>query len=60
MCPVYSVTHLPGSDHARPDRSSPPGVLLRDSFRESGKVKTRTLATPSGWPHTKVERSGLN
>lgn len=27
-----------------PNRSSPPAILLRESYRESGKVKTRTLA----------------
>src|SRR5512132_506065 len=38
-----------------PNRSSPPAVLLRESFREGGKVKTRTLANLSDWPETKVE-----
>jgi hypothetical protein len=38
-----------------PNRSSPPAVLLRESFREGGKVKTRTLANLSGWPDAKVE-----
>ena len=27
-----------------PNRNSPPAILLRESYRESGKVKTRTLA----------------
>jgi transposase len=27
-----------------PNRSSPPAILLRESYRENGKVKTRTLA----------------
>jgi transposase len=27
-----------------PNRNSPPAILLRESFREGGKVKTRTLA----------------
>jgi hypothetical protein len=30
-------------------------VLLRESFREGGKVRTRTLANLSDWPETKVE-----
>jgi hypothetical protein len=30
-----------------PNRGSPPAVLLRESFRENGKVKTRTLANLS-------------
>ena len=27
-----------------PNRNSPPAILLRESYRQSGKVKTRTLA----------------
>ena len=27
-----------------PNRSSLPAILLRESYRQSGKVKTRTLA----------------
>ena len=38
-----------------PNRSSPPAVLLRGSYRDGGKVKTRTLATLSDWPDAKVE-----
>jgi len=30
-----------------PNRGSPPAVLLRESYREGGKVKTRTLANLS-------------
>ena len=33
-----------------PNRSSPPAILLRESFRERGKVKNRTLANLSGRP----------
>lgn len=29
---------------AVPNRNSPPAILLRESYRENGKVKTRTLA----------------
>jgi hypothetical protein len=39
-----------------PNRGSPPAVLLRESYREQGKVKTRTLANLSGWPEHKVEK----
>ena len=39
-----------------PNRGSPPAVLLRESYREDGKVKTRTLANLSRWPEHKVER----
>ena len=38
-----------------PNRSSPPAILLRESFREEGKVKNRTLANLSDWPAEKVE-----
>jgi len=38
-----------------PNRGSPPAVLLRESFREDGKVKNRTLANLSRWPEHKVE-----
>jgi hypothetical protein len=27
-----------------PNRNSPPAILLRESFRQNGKVKNRTLA----------------
>lgn len=37
-----------------PNRRSPPAVLLRESFREGGKVKNRTLANLSRWPDDKV------
>jgi transposase len=33
-----------------PNRSSPPAILLRESYREGGKVKTRTLANLSKLP----------
>ena len=38
-----------------PNRSSPPAVLLRESYREHGKVKKRTLANLSKWPAHLVE-----
>ncbi len=38
-----------------PNRASPPAVLLRESYREGGKVKNRTLANLSAWPEAKVE-----
>jgi hypothetical protein len=38
-----------------PNRSSPPAVLLRESYRDGGKVKTRTLANLSDWPDAQVE-----
>ena len=38
-----------------PNRGSPPAILLRESYREGGKVKTRTLANLSRWPEAKIE-----
>src|SRR5947209_8725328 len=38
-----------------PNRGSPPAVLLRESYRDAGKVKNRTLANLSAWPETKVD-----
>jgi hypothetical protein len=54
------ILHLTGSDEATlniacmsatvPNRGSPPAILLRESYREGGKVKTRTLKNLSDWP----------
>ena len=38
-----------------PNRGSPPAILLRESYRQDGKVKTRTLANLSHWPEPKVD-----
>lgn len=38
-----------------PNRGSPPAILLRESYREDGKVKNRTLANLSRWPAPKVD-----
>jgi len=38
-----------------PNRNSPPAVLLRESYREGGKVRKRTLANLSSWPEQLVE-----
>jgi hypothetical protein len=40
---------------AVPNRNSPPAILLRESFRESGRVRKRTLANLSDWPTPLVE-----
>ena len=37
------------------NRNSPPAVLLRESYREQGQVKTRTLANLSKWPEAKID-----
>jgi DDE family transposase len=38
-----------------PNRSSPPAILLREAYREAGKVKKRTLANLSDWDPQLVE-----
>jgi hypothetical protein len=37
-----------------PNRGSPPAILLRESYRDGTKVKTRTRANLSRWPEAKV------
>lgn len=37
-----------------PNRNSPPAILLREGYRENGKVKNRTLANLTKWPEQKV------
>ena len=38
-----------------PNRGSPPAILLRESYRDGDKVKTRTLANLSRWPAARIE-----
>jgi hypothetical protein len=38
-----------------PNRSSPPAILLRESYRQDGTVKTRTLANLTHWPPAQLE-----
>lgn len=38
-----------------PNRNSPPAILLREGWRENGKVKKRTLANLSKWPQSKID-----
>jgi transposase len=38
-----------------PNRGSPPAILLRESYREDGKVKNRTMANLSHWPQEKID-----
>lgn len=40
---------------AVPNRSSPPAILVRESYREGGEVKNRTLANLSKLPDEAVE-----
>ena len=38
-----------------PNRNSPPAILLREGWRENGKVKKRTLANLTKWPPQKID-----
>ena len=38
-----------------PNRHSPPAILLRESFRAGGKVRTRTLANLTSWAPERIE-----
>ena len=40
---------------AVPNRNSPPAILLRESYREDGKVRKRTLCNLSDWPTAHIE-----
>src|SRR5260370_16758974 len=39
---------------ACPNRKSPPAILLREAYRENGKVKNRTLANLSDWDLARI------
>jgi transposase len=47
----YSAMYI----EAVPNRNSPPAILLRESYREGGKVRKRTLCNLSDWPTAHVE-----
>ena len=38
-----------------PNRGSPPAILLRESYREGGKIKKRTLCNLTHWPPSLLE-----
>lgn len=38
-----------------PNRSSPPAILLRQGWREGGRIRKRTLANLSHWPDFQVD-----
>src|SRR5262249_43655142 len=38
-----------------PNRNSPPAILLRESFRDGDKVRTRTLANLTSWAPERIE-----
>jgi hypothetical protein len=46
--------HVPMYIEAVPNRDSPPAILLRQSYREGGKVKKRTLLNLSDWPRERI------
>ena len=37
------------------NRESPPAILLRESYRENGVVKKRTVANLTKWPEKRIE-----
>jgi hypothetical protein len=37
------------------NRSSPPAILLREGYREGGKVRKHTLCNLSNWPAATIE-----
>src|ERR1700694_2677375 len=39
-----------------PNRGSPPAILLRESYRQAGKTKNRTLVNLSRWPAERIEQ----
>ena len=41
--------------HVNGYRNSPPAILLRESYRDAGKIKKRTIANLSDWPTEIVE-----
>jgi len=38
-----------------PNRTSPPAILLREAWREAGRVRKRTVANLTDWPPARVE-----
>ena len=53
MCGI--MLHIPAMYiESVPNRDSPPAVLLRESYREGGKVKKRTLLNLSDWPSERI------
>src|SRR4051812_47713829 len=50
MCP-HPAMYI----EAVPNRNSPPAILLRESYREGGRVRKRTLCNLSAWPAAHIE-----
>lgn len=38
-----------------PNRTSPPAMLLREAWRDHGRVRKRTIANFSAWPAARIE-----
>jgi transposase len=38
-----------------PNRNSPPAILLREAWREDGKIRKRTIANLSDWPESRID-----
>jgi transposase len=38
-----------------PNRTSPPAILIRESYREDDKIKSRTIANITRWPKQRIE-----
>ena len=57
MCCIYVPMYI----DTVPNRNSPPAILLRESYREDGKVKKRTLANLTKLPEAIIDlvRRGL-
>jgi len=51
MCAIYTLMYIT----AVPNRHSPPAILLRESFRDGDKVRTRTLANLTSWAPERIE-----
>jgi hypothetical protein len=51
---VVHCHHISMYIEAVPNRHSPPAILLRESYREGGKIKKRTLLNLSNWPADRI------
>ena len=43
-----------------PNRASPPAILLRESYRDGGKVKKSTLLYLSDWPRERIRDPAMS
>ena len=51
MYGIYKLMYIT----AVPHRNSPPALLLRESFRDGDKVRTRTLSNLTSWAPERIE-----